>query len=264
MVNTSDEDSTEENEECRGVDVSALMKCEMERSKSAYKDIIIEQKDILINELADKIGLLKKHINLLEKLDSSIPANPSFNEKNKGNNPTSEIVYKSASSSGSSDVTITYVDDGNTDVIDGGTKVQSTMSSERTIDRQKVKDNWTIVERKKKKNRSFTSSHNSFNNASGMVGTVGDMKVDNHNIKTNNKNMHNNKVSQSYRWNIIGASTDNPIKAVGKKMSLFVSRIAPNTKEEEFEKMCRRQLEHGLPHRRWSSVNHLKRGFHTT
>lgn len=63
-------------------------------------------------------------------------------------------------------------------------------------------------------------------------------------VNNTNKSKSEHKTSKPKRhhWNIIGENRDNPIKAIGKKTALFVSRITPNTKVEDFEIMVRKNF----------------------
>lgn len=49
-------------------------------------------------------------------------------------------------------------------------------------------------------------------------------------------------------WNITGASKENPIKAVGKKLAFFVSRIAPDTELNQFQNMVKQKFPEAVYH----------------
>lgn len=127
-------------------------------------------------------------------------------------------------------------------ITDNGDNNEPNMSdilshNESTAERGTIKVNeWKRVSHKNVKTKiknDYINDENQFLSQTNCILNDSPPQKDKFNEKIFKKNA---------RWNITGANKENPIKAVGKKIAFFISRIAPNTELNQFQTMVKQKF----------------------
>lgn len=211
-----------------------------------YLNIIIESKDKLIEELQDKIKILKNYNNVLEKIGEnqgnfSGENSPSMVPSTRSPTDSHKSVQKSLLPSlvcgnvKNSDVSVHSAKQVNQEMNKDSSEISVSLSEDRI----------------KTKNMKFGSSNESTstNKQGNTAVKLRQMSknVVNQQIQTN-KPVVNSKTSKNKnnKWSIMGKATDSNIKAIPKKVSLFVSRINTQTTSSDFISMVKQNFEEAV------------------
>lgn len=205
----------------------------LEHGESHFLKIIIDQKDYIIAELNDKVDILRKHINLLEKLEVTRIENDNIQRKhskklNKYNK------NKSNDDKGNSNILIpkrnpdSMITDKNDDISDLSEISQPIPTAPCVENIELEADSWQYVAHKKGRSRN-------------------EYEIKEREIKSSEKPKSKPTKKRYIRennqfWNITGGSTINPVKAIQKKTALFVSRISTDTTLDQFTSMVKQSF----------------------
>lgn len=203
-----------------------------------YLNRIIGGKDRLIDELDDKIKILKNYISILEKFGDGTSASkkPSVGFSTGSLQPVKKSLLPTSENTNSAEKEN-----------ERPVKMVNPKSTVGEDNCEVFVSSLEVSTNKDETNMEFGSSNESMSTTDRNLyikQTSENVADKNPQLKTNKASVRPVKQKGKYdnKWSIMGKATDSSIKAIPKTISLFVSRINTQTTSSEFTNMVKQNF----------------------